>query len=493
MKKRITIGGAREIAVLFFGTAAFSLIGWQTNVALAALVSAPLLMRFLRQGRLIPRLLLLWPLLALASAIGMWGGWDLEPLAMVAALLFRPLPLLLALALDRLCLNRLGRLAATLVFPTVMVALDWLVSLTPLSTVLSLAVGTFGLRELAQVASLAGVWGLGFVVWWLAPAINRAWDEGWNLKAAGAALALPLAVFAGALAYGALRIGASDAGAPTVRVAGVSAEHPRDYWNLIDLGTPRAEAVALRPETARIEDRLFDASARAAASGAKFIVWSEGACVLDEETEAAFAGRARVFARANACYLAAAVLTFHFGSSISDNKILMFTPSGDLAFTYVKTISWYPTGSDGILKTVDTPYGRVGAAICFDMDRPSFARRLGALGADLVLVPAYDSPRIRPFHTEVGLFRAIENGYSMFRQVAAGTSMAVDGRGGLRAWQDYYADPDRLMIADLPRHRARPLALLLGDLPAWLCSAGAVLLVGLAFARKPRQRGAQPR
>jgi len=32
-----------------------------------------------------------------------------------------------------------------------------------------------------------------------------------------------------------------------------------------------------------------------------------------------------------------------------------FAPDGHRAFTYMKTTSWYPTGSDGILKTVETP------------------------------------------------------------------------------------------------------------------------------------------
>jgi hypothetical protein len=78
----------------------------------------------------------------------------------------------------------------------------------------------------------------------------------------------------------------------------------------------------------------------------------------------------------------------------------------------------------------------------------------------------------------------------MFRQVAAGTSMAVDGRGGLRALQDYYADADRLMIADLPLRQARPLALILGDSPAWLCLAAALFLLAIALARKPSRRDA---
>jgi apolipoprotein N-acyltransferase len=145
----------------------------------------------------------------------------------------------------------------------------------------------------------------------------------------------------------------------------------------------------------------------------------------------------------------------------------------------VKTISWYPTGSDGVLKVVDTPWGRVGAAICFDMDTPGFARRLARLGAGLVLVPSYDSAGIKPYHSEVGLFRGIEGGYSVFRMVADGTSMAVDGLGVVRGYQDFFSTKDRVMLADLPVTREPSLYPLIGDLFAWL---SALLTLGLSLA-----------
>jgi apolipoprotein N-acyltransferase len=369
-----------------------------------------------------------------------------------------------------------------------MVAIDYALSFSPFATILSGAVGLYGLRELSQIASVAGIWGLGFVAFWLAPALNAFAENGFDLKAAGRATTLPLAVFAAVLAYGAIRIGTAPIGAPTVRVAGVSAEHPRDYWNLIDEGTPREKVLALGQETRSIQDALFEASERAAALGSKIILWSEGACVLNQDEEAAFIERAGGFAKRTGTYLAAAVLTLHYGSGISDNKVLMFTPEGRLAFTYVKTISWYPTGSDGVLKVVDSPWGRIGAAICFDMDTPAFARGFSKLGADIVLVPSYDSAKIRPFHTEVGLYRAVENGWSMFRQVAEGTSMAVDGRGILRGMQDYFAGKDRLFVVDLPVKAEKTVYALVGDVFARLDLALLVFLCLAALGILPRIR-----
>ena len=168
------------------------------------------------------------------------------------------------------------------------------------------------------------------------------------------------------------------------------------------------------------------------------------------------------------------MLELVYDSTLSDNKVVMFAPDGSTAFTYVKTMSWYPTGSDGILRTVDTPYGRIGAAVCFDMDFPYFIRKFARMGADIVLVPSFDSERIRPYHTEVGLFRAVEGGFSMVRQVSSGASMAVDSTGRVLARQDHFATADRLMFADVPTRGAWTLYGALGDWFAWLASrAGA--------------------
>lgn len=80
----------------------------------------------------------------------------------------------------------------------------------------------------------------------------------------------------------------------------------------------------------------------------------------------------------------------------------MITPAGEVAYTCEKTKSWYPTNSDGILRYVDTPYGRLSTAICFDMDFPAFIRQAARAGVDIMLVPAFDWKPIKPFHTPAG-------------------------------------------------------------------------------------------
>jgi apolipoprotein N-acyltransferase len=469
---------------LVLGSACFVFVGWRFNVALAAWLAPVFLIRYFRDRQrwyaALPAVLLL----AVASYIQMAGGWDLDAWMVPIFSFLRPAAFLAGLFADRALHRRLPRWAATLVYPSVSLAVEYAVAFTPFGTIMAGSATQFGLPAVAQLASLTGVWGIGFLQGWTAAVANLAWEERATFPRARRVVAAWAGVFAAVVAFGSARAWLARPASPTVRVAGVTVEHPRDYWDWIDASTPRSMVESHADELASLQDQLFDRSAAAAAAGAKVIFWSEGNAVITPEGRQAFLDRAGAFARDHGVYLAAGVLELEYDSTLSDNKVVMVAPDGSVAFTYVKTMSWYPTGSDGVLKTVDTPYGRIGAAICFDMDFPYFIRRFARMGTDIVLVPSFDSERIRPYHTEVGLFRAVEGGFSMVRQVNAGASMAVDWTGRVLARQDYFTAPDRLMIVDVPTRGVRTLYGLVGDVFAWL--AGALLLALFIAAYAPR-------
>jgi apolipoprotein N-acyltransferase len=467
---------------LVLGSALFLFVGWRFNVALAAWLAPLFLIRYFRDRPRWYAALPAVPLLALASYAQLAGGWDLDTWMYPVFSLLRPVALFVGLFADRALHRRLPRWASTLVYPAVSLAVDYAVSFTPLGTTMAVSATQFGLPAIAQLASLTGIWGIGFLAGWTASVANLAWEERGSFTRARRTIAAWACCFAAVLAFGSARAWLTRPGSPTVRVAGVTIEHVRDYWDWIDASTPRVTVAAHAAELAALQDALFERSAAAVAGGAKIIVWSEGNAVVTPEGRDAFASRASAFARDHGVYLAAAVLELSYDSMLSDNKVVMFAPDGSTAFTYVKTMSWYPTGSDGILRTVETPYGTIGAAVCFDMDFPYFVGKLARMKADIVLVPSFDSERIRPFHTEVGLFRAVEGGYSVVRQVSTGTSMAVDAVGRVLARQDHFTTADRLMFADVPTRGTWTLYGALGDWFAWLASALALALFVLACA-----------
>ncbi len=483
----------RPWVLLVIGAGCFAFVGWRFNVAIAAWISAVLLIRYFRDQKrwyaALPAVLAL----AIASFVQMNGGWDMDAWMVYTFSFLRAAALIAALFFDRALRGRLPKWASTLVYPSVALVVDYAIALTPLGSGMSVAATQMGFPAVSQVASLFGTWGVGFLIGWIASVINTLWEARGDFASVKRLAVVAGSVTLALLAFGSARFALARPSAPTVRVGSVTIAHPRDYWAWIDQSTPRALVAGYAAELQGIQEQLMTQSERAAAAGARIIFWSEGNLVLTEDNEQAFMDRAAQFARSHGIYFAPAMVVLHYGSTISDNKIVMFAPDGTRAFTYVKTMSWYPTGSDGVLKTVDTPYGRIGAAICFDMDFPSFIHRLGALRTDIVLVPAFDRERIRPYHTEVGLLRGLENGFSVVRQTNDGTSMAVDGSGRVLARQEFFETSDRLMLADVPTRRVPSLYALIGE---WFAYAGMALALGLvlwAALRGMRARQQKPR
>jgi apolipoprotein N-acyltransferase len=427
----------------------------------------------------------------------MIGAWDLPIVAQLILPAVVPLPLILVLYVDRALSPHVTALGSTLIFPAATVTMDYLISFTPLGTLFSFGSTQFTFTTVIQTAAITGIWGISFLITWFAAVVNTVWENGFDLglgrkpaRPAANPVVLFTAVALLALAYGSVRIATSVSRLQTVRVAGITVEHPRDYWALLDRGTPREEVERYGTEMREIEDQLFERSSRAVQAGARIVFWAEGNGVVPEDELERFISRAGDFARTEGIYFAPAILELRYGTSLNYNEVLMFTPRGERAFTYQKTKSWLPVDSDGRIKTIETPYGTLAAAICFDLDFPGFLRQAAKAGTDIMLVPGYDSERIRPFHTEPALIRGVEGGYSVVRQVNEGTSMAADARGTVAARQDYFTTADRIMLADVPIRGTRTLYGYLGDWFAWASIALLMLLAASAACRGGRSRHA---
>ena len=471
---------------LAVGAAAYGLVGWRWSAPAAAWIAPVFLLRFFRTTKRWYSALLCLPFLYAAAALNMLGAWDLPLAAQLVLPAVVPMPLIGVLYVDRWLSRKLTGILATIVFPSVYVGVDYALAFTPLGTLFSLASTQFSAATIVQVASVTGIWGISFLITWFAALVNAAWEHGFILSR----LRTPLGAFAAAatlvIGFGSWRIASHDRHPETVRIAGVTVEHPRDYWELLDQGTPKAAVEPYRAEMLEIEDRLFEQSLRAVHGGAGIVMWAEGNCVVPEDSLSRFIQRAGAFAGGHGIYLAAGILELRFGSDLNFNRVLMFRPDGSLAFDYQKTKSWLPVEADGRIRSVDTPYGTLAAAICFDMDFPGFIRQAARNGTDIMLVPGYDSQRISPFHTEVALLRGIEGGFAVVRQANEGTSMASDAEGTVLARQDYFATADRIMFADVPVKGIPTLYARLGDWFAWT-SIALVAVLAVTASRKRRR------
>jgi len=138
---------------------------------------------------------------------------------------------------------------------------------------------------------------------------------------------------------------------------------------------------------------------------------------------------------------------------------------------------------DGRIKSVETPYGRVAAVICFDMDFPGLLRQAGEPNIDLMLVPSNDWKEIDPWHSHMARFRAIEQGFNLVRHTSNGCSLAADYQGRVLNSMDHFTATDRVLVSHVPTEGVRTLYARIGDSFAWLCIAG-LLALGLKYLSK---------
>jgi apolipoprotein N-acyltransferase len=338
----------------------------------------------------------------------------------------------------------------------------------------SLAFSQPGLLPLHQVLSLAGIGGLTFLVAWFGSVVNWVWESGPDWRAARRGVTAFSAVLIAVLLFGGVRLALFRPASPTVRVAAFTELRGNDtdeaFW-----------------------DRMFERTTACAAAGAKIVLWPEAAVDVSPEKREALISRARAEARAERIYLAAAYYEKRPDPPADRglNASVFIGPDGRVLWEYVKT---HPVpGStdrpgDGRIPVVDTPFGRIGSAICYDLDFPALIRQAGRKGVDILLDPSWDWRALDPLHTEMAVARAIENGFSLVRQTPEGLSVAVDYQGRVLAAMDHFRTANRTLIADVPTRGTRTPYALLGDWLAWLCAA-ALPMFALVRRRKAGQGG----
>jgi apolipoprotein N-acyltransferase len=490
---------------LALGILLFALIQPRWTIPLAGWLYPIFLLRFVRTQPVWRGMLLLLLANTLVAAVALQGVL-LEPGALyyLTVLVLALVSFLPPYLIDRLLTRRLGGLLGTLVFPCAVTAVWYLYALvSPLGSMGNIADTQYGNLPLLQLLSVTGLWGIVFVMSWLASLTNWAWERGFAWPQVRSGVVLYGSLLALILLFGGARLTFFPVQGVTVRVAGVSPsptllaaankQVAQAFGAQVGMsGGTQAQREIYRQAYAPVNDELFSLSLQEARSGAKIIVWPEtGAGVLQED-EAALIARASTLARTTGMYLDLGVgvlLSHPVQSSYTRDESILVDPSGRVLWRYQKTHpapgDSEPAG-DGLVPTVQTPYGRLSNVICFDADFPATLRQAGQAGADVMLVPSNDWREVDPYHTQVATFRAIENGYSLVRQTSNGLAMTVDYEGNVLASTDFFSSDPQVMVAYVPMQGVRTLYATVGDLFAWLSIAGLVVLIGFAVARKPQ-------
>jgi apolipoprotein N-acyltransferase len=369
---------------------------------------------------------------------------------------------------------------ATLAFPAAMVLVEWLQHrFTGLTSWGAAAYTQVDDLPLLQVASVGGIAAVGFLVFWVAAALEAhlaARHSG--QPAGGERQGLVLALGAAALAhiFGVVRL-ATPVEGDLVTVAAVGTTASFGPGNL-----PAADA------RAQTLDLLLEETARAAEGGTRLVVWNEAAALVLPDEEAGFVERVGAVARARGVHLVAAYIVPVSDSPLRfENKYRWFTPAGTVAQTYFKH---HPAPGEpavpgtGPLAPVITDFGLLGGALCYDYDVPALAREHGRLGVDLVALPSSDWRGIDPIHTQMAALRAVEEGVSVLRSTRFGLSAGIDPHGRLRAWQSSFESGDRVLRVSLPARGIRTVYAQTGDVVVGLAALFLALTTGGALVHR---------
>lgn len=396
---------------------------------------------------------------------------------------------------DRLLVPHLPASFAALVFPLAWTALEFLgLRVSPYGSWGALGYTQHGNLPLMQTASVTGIWGIGFLMTWFAAVVNLAWTHDFAWVDVHGDVVLYVATWCAVMLAGGVRLLRSPQ-APSVRAAGIGWPpgiiEPERFMRAIAPDLAPAERDELREAFRQVQDAFFTRTRREAQSGARIIVWPEGNLMVFEDDEAVFLGHARQLAREQGIQLLMGMATLSPGAARPvHNKAVLVSAAGEAMFSYTK-ITAVPgpemrmnRRGAGPLPVVDTPHGRIGAAICFDLDFPWLVRQAGRARADLLLVPASDWRGIGRLHQAMAEFRAIENGVALLRIARWGNSGAVDAYGRRLATLDDFATPGGIMVAQVPASAGvHTLYTRIGDAFAWACVAGLFSCVVLAVLR----------
>jgi len=463
------------------------------TIPLAAWLAPIFLLRFARTTPPFPGLLSIWLVLLVAGFVSNRGVIPLSGFAYFGVVLMIAIALTLSYVTDRLLASKFAGLASTLIFPLVCVTVEFINTQTgPFGSWGSVAYTQYGNLPLMQLASVTGIFGITFLIAWLASVVNWAWDYNFAWSAIRVGVLLYAGVFCLVMLAGATRPGFDVSDVKSIRLAVISGPegiiNPGEEVRFLHGDVRDEERTQLRQAFERLEDWFLENTRREARAGARIVLWPEVNLLLFKEDETAFLKRAQRLAGEEQIYLLMGIGVVRLGVSRPlENKALFLNPAGEIEFSYLKS-RLVPGGEgtvgsrgNGNLPIRDTQHGRMAAAICYDMDFPQLIHQVGCAEANLLLVPANDWETIKHLHYRMATFRAIENGVSVVRATKSGLSGAVDAFGRTLAVTDHFSSGSQVMVAQVPLTSVRTIYTCVGDLFAWLCVASLLILMAVVL------------
>jgi apolipoprotein N-acyltransferase len=330
--------------------------------------------------------------------------WTLFGLSAVALWLILAFWIALFVSLGRFCLIKLGDFRAALFLPFLWTGLEYFRSELYYLRFSWLNIGyAFSASEYAKVLNLFGMYGIGFIT---VAIVGGIWLLGWKrvLIAIGA---VSLFIFLSNLMVG--PPAKTKPGKP-IQVAGVQLEFPAEHEVVAALD----KSIQAKPDT-------------------QIIVLCEYAFL------GPIPDKIKNWCQEHQCYLVAGGKDPLPSEDFYDTAFVIGT-NGDIVFQQGKSVP-VQFLKDGLpakeQKLWDSPWGKIGICICYDLSYTRVTDRLVRMGAQAMIVPTMDvvewGKHEHELHARVARVRAAEYGIPIFRVASSGISQLVDRDGVERA------------------------------------------------------------
>lgn len=369
-----------------------------------------------------------------------------------------------------------------LIFPTIVTAIFFLSTLEgPFEGNIQPGKFVFGTLALKQILSLFGVFGFVHFTSWIVSIVNYLWEEKFNFKRKKKLILTSLLVVILIYAFGFIKIYTSPQ-SETVKVASIIIT---PSWKDISLQEIYDKKITspIGESLTKIESEIKSA----VSNGANIISFQETLMIVDEKSVEEVRSEYQRLAKENNVYLS---ITYAYlaEEGKGENKHLLIDNDGKILIDYTKR---YLVGigdlvesgvfikGPEIIQYADTPYGRIAATTCRDIEMDKYVIQAGKANVDIMFTPSYDWPESWVLGNTQS---AIANGLSLVRTTYNGITYAEDYNGKILNQMDY-KNTAGIMYVDVPIKGVNTLYPKVGKLIGYLSTVGLIALIVVAIKK----------
>ena len=439
----ITINNRNKTISLLLGVLATTLSGLNWHLGIASWL-APVFMLFFTRNNKKYALWLLFVGAFIAGCISRtcFAVNDKSQTTIITNGLLFALPFTIPYIVDKLMYRNNRNFWYTLVFPTIVVLTEYILSTTVGSWGLTAHTVSLG-NPLAQSVSMIGLFGLGFIITWFGSLVNWINNKGIRNKATMRGMIIYISVLFFLLGYGIIRSRKKE-NTKVVHVAAITGK--TDILNVFNTYNSVFDTLSKFPKS-KIPQQIFSTgkeitaiisdSEEALNHKAKIVVWNEYALILNRAQQDSVVQKVCTLSEKYKAYILISFLDQSAPQQAKafNNTCLLITPEGEVVWKYLKS-GLHPIGEkpfinqgDYKMPYLDTEFGRLGALICYDLDLLPLTKQIHEKEIDILLVPSFDWDKITPLHANMAAFAAIQYGIPIIRPDGNGYTQIFNNKG----------------------------------------------------------------